>query len=114
MVASYTQLLAERYRGKLDETADKYIGYASEGALRMQQLIADLCLRHQPATLIVTHDVVESMLLVPMILGEQVTGVIVLSNAETGEELATTVVVAILLIVVGLQFRLLSAREQGA
>jgi len=42
MVASYTQLLAERYRGQLDETADKYIGYASEGALRMQQLIQDL------------------------------------------------------------------------
>src|SRR5258707_9021290 len=42
MVASYTQLLAERYQGKLDETADKYIAYASEGALRMQQLIHDL------------------------------------------------------------------------
>jgi light-regulated signal transduction histidine kinase (bacteriophytochrome) len=42
MVASYTQLLAERYRGKLDENADKYIGYAVEGALRMQALIRDM------------------------------------------------------------------------
>jgi signal transduction histidine kinase len=42
MVAAYTQLLAERYRGKLDENADKYIGYACEGALRMQTLIQDL------------------------------------------------------------------------
>jgi len=42
MVAAYTQLLAERYKGKLDETADKFIGYASEGALRMQVLIQDL------------------------------------------------------------------------
>jgi signal transduction histidine kinase len=42
MVAAYTQLLAERYRGKLDEKADRYIGYAVEGALRMQALIEDL------------------------------------------------------------------------
>jgi light-regulated signal transduction histidine kinase (bacteriophytochrome) len=42
MVANYTQLLRERYRGRLDENADKYIGYASEGAVRMQTLIHDL------------------------------------------------------------------------
>ena len=42
MVSAYTQLLGERYRGQLDEKADKYIGYAVEGALRMQALIEDL------------------------------------------------------------------------
>jgi signal transduction histidine kinase len=42
MVTAYTQLLAERYRGKLGEDGDKFIGYASEGAQRMQVLIQDL------------------------------------------------------------------------
>jgi signal transduction histidine kinase len=42
MVSAYTQLLAERYRGKLDEQADKYITYAVDGAARMQSLIQDL------------------------------------------------------------------------
>ena len=42
MIANYTQLLAERYRGKLDEQADKYIGYSVDGAVRMQALIHDL------------------------------------------------------------------------
>jgi light-regulated signal transduction histidine kinase (bacteriophytochrome) len=39
MVAAYTELLREAYQGRLDETADKYIGFASGGARRMQELI---------------------------------------------------------------------------
>jgi len=42
MVANYTELLAERYRGRLDEKADLYIHHASDGARRMQRLVTDL------------------------------------------------------------------------
>lgn len=68
MVASYTELLAQRYEGKLDARADKYIFYAVDGARRMQQLVADLLQysrvgsQGKPLVLVNSFDVLKRVL----------------------------------------------------
>ena len=42
MVSIYSQLLKRKYAAQLDETADKYLSYAVEGASRMETLLRDI------------------------------------------------------------------------
>jgi light-regulated signal transduction histidine kinase (bacteriophytochrome) len=41
-IANFSEMLAHKYRGHLDEQGDRYFGYISDGAKRMQALINDL------------------------------------------------------------------------
>jgi signal transduction histidine kinase len=42
MIASFTQLLAKRYKGKLDSDADEFVAFIVDGVTRMHRLINDL------------------------------------------------------------------------
>ena len=42
MVSSYAQLLAKRYKSRLDAEADEFIDFLVDGAKRMQRLIRDM------------------------------------------------------------------------
>ena len=83
MVTSYLQLLERRYRDQLDQDAQEFIGFAVDGAQRMQQQIMDLLTysrvtsRGQPPTPVDTAAV----------LAEAITRLEV-SIAETGAEIS--------------------------
>ena len=63
-VASFTQMLERRYKGELDERADRYIAFAVDGAKRMQELINDLLEFSRVGRMTPPHERVETAELV--------------------------------------------------
>jgi CHASE3 domain sensor protein len=59
MVASYVGLIRRQYEGKLDASADEYIGFAVDGAKRMQLLIQDLLTYSRASTQALTLEPVK-------------------------------------------------------
>lgn len=60
MVSFYVRLLADRYAGQLDDDADEYIHFASDGAERMQALVHDLLTYSRAGTAAVDAAMVPS------------------------------------------------------
>jgi hypothetical protein len=59
MVSSYVQLLAKRYKDKLDSDADEFIDFAVDGTARMQALIDGLLIYSRAGTADYTHEPVD-------------------------------------------------------
>jgi PAS domain S-box-containing protein len=59
MVSSYVQLLAKRYKDKLDSDADEFIDFAIDGTTRMQALIDGLLIYSRAGTADYSHEAVD-------------------------------------------------------
>lgn len=81
-VASFCQLLEKRYGDKLDERGVEYIGYAVDGAKRMQVLINDLLTFSRVGRLNATNTEVDLNAVVDAALSNLTTSV-----EETGAEI---------------------------
>lgn len=69
MVASYMQLLEKRYKDRLDTDANEFIGFAVDGAKRMQSLIDDLLTYSRVGTRAASLQPVDCMALVKKVIG---------------------------------------------
>lgn len=69
MVHSYLDLIRHRYEDELDEDADEFIEYATDGAERMRQMIDDLLTYSRIGTSDAEFDSVDCHVVVDRVLG---------------------------------------------
>jgi light-regulated signal transduction histidine kinase (bacteriophytochrome) len=89
MVASFTQLLARRYQGKLGEDADEFIGYAVDGARRMQELINDLLTYSRVGTRGLELQAVDTSHVVDQVVGDLAAAIVEAQASVTRDALPT-------------------------
>ena len=70
MVTSYVRILQDDYKGKLSEDADRFIGYAVEGATRMKALIDDLLAFSRVGTETESHTQSDCNHILEQVLGD--------------------------------------------
>ena len=88
-VSSFTQLLARRYRGKLDAAADEFIEFAVDGAKRMEQLIEDLLAYSRVGTTDRTLEPIDSTAAFQQAVANCVTAIEETAASVTRDELPT-------------------------
>jgi PAS domain S-box-containing protein len=91
MVAGYTQLLARRYAGRLDQDADEFIGFAVDGAKRMQDLINDLLTYSRVGTRAMQVRAVDTQEVVDTVLADLAAQIEEASASITCEDLPSVV-----------------------
>ena len=89
MVTSYVQILHDDYKGKLSEDADRFIGYAIEGATRMKALIDDLLAFSRVGTETESHTQSDCNQILEQALGDLDAAIVDTGAVITHEHLPT-------------------------
>ena len=89
MVTSYMGILRDDYQGKLSEDADRFIGYAIDGATRMKALIDDLLDYSRVGTETESHTQADCDQIIELVLGDLDAAIIDTGTAITHDHLPT-------------------------
>ena len=87
MVTNFTSLLSKRYAEQLDDTAQEYLGFAYDGAVRMQTLVADLLEYARLGGEAERYSVVDVNEIMPIVLGNLAEAITVSKAKVTYDDL---------------------------